>query len=104
MWVRTAAEVSPAPLQFTVPAEPSRLRISSFLHWTLTLSGFNACETRKRSGDRAREDAKATTFRRVSRPCFNVKKPDLLCRHAPRLQSLSSLRPGDFMGLPGVKF
>lgn len=58
MWVRTAVEVSPVPLQFTVPAEPSSLRITSFLHWAVTLSGFNACEVQNRSGHRPREDAK----------------------------------------------
>lgn len=60
MWVRTAAEVSPVPLQFTVPTEPSRLCISSFFHWAVTLSGFNACEVQKLSDHRPREDAKVS--------------------------------------------
>lgn len=55
MWVGTAAAVSPVALHFAVPAEPSGLRISSFLHWSLELA-----ETHKRSGDRPREDAKVS--------------------------------------------
>lgn len=58
MWVRTAAEVSAGPLQFTVPTEPSRLCISSFFHWAVTLSGFSACEVQKLSDRRPREEAK----------------------------------------------
>lgn len=60
MWVRTAAKVSPVPLQFTVPTEPSCFCISSFLHWAETLSGFSACGVEKRSGHRPREDAKVS--------------------------------------------